>query len=193
MSIPVSRDAPCGETNYSYLKIKPLLLCENIKNLHCLTSIMLCGHFQALPPGCSQNYDGAVAFAPGCVRPPFMAYQDSSTHSTTMHLFSPLKLIERFDLGFPVLPRLLKSRRQPCGGGGLISRATTPHRLVPRIELSRVPGQGKQLCTIWYCIIMFTAYCVLYNTIAKRSLLLSSLWLHVGIPGGYRCPYMLGH
>jgi hypothetical protein len=45
---------------------------------------------------------------------------------------------------------MLKSRRQPCGGGGLISRATTPHRLVPRIELSRVPGQGKQLCTIWY-------------------------------------------
>jgi len=46
-------------------------------------------------PGYSENYDRVVAFAPGCGEHPFMVYQDPSTHSTTIELFSPFKLIER--------------------------------------------------------------------------------------------------
>jgi hypothetical protein len=66
-----------------------------------------------------------------------LAYRSRSPPPISFHLSSSSNGVIRV----PTFTMMQRSLFRPCGGRNALWRAPTPHRLVPRIEASRAPGQ----------------------------------------------------
>ena len=133
-SLPGWRDAPRSETIHWYFEFKQLWLCERVEISRFFMSVACCGRCWRLLtwlPGKLHSYRRR---SPDLRRASFHGETATLRRSTTTELISPFNLIERSDLGFPSHSPGLSSYCQPCSGHMCSCHATSPHRLVPRIQ-----------------------------------------------------------
>ena len=141
-SLPGWRDAPRSETNHRYFEFKQLWLCECIEISRFFMSVACCGRCWRLLTSATWKITFTSSPLPWFAKSLFSwrnGNAPSQQHHRARFVFQTHRTVWS---GFPSHSPALSSYCQPCGRRVCSCHATSPHRLVPRIQAIKDPWSG---------------------------------------------------